>query len=300
MGRGATTRLLDITSIFRNRGPERPRRTVAAIMFADIAGYSALMQADEVEALRARAAYRHVQDEAVTEAGGVVVQHYGDGSLSIFRSGPRAVEAARRMQRRLHSQLGIPVRIGIHVDDVVRDDEGVYGHGVNVAARVQSLCPPGAVLISDPAAKGLNGEIETTPMGTFQLKNIREPARLHALSDPGVEVPLPRDLRSTSAVMISPPKRRALAGRPYGPVARFLWEVRRRKVHKVATGYGLSALLLILLLELAVATAGLSSVVLEAAIAVLLAGFPGAVTLGWVFDLAPGWLVVTPSMKADE
>lgn len=288
---------LDITSIFKSRGPSRPRRTEAGIMFADMAGFSALMQADERAALEARSAYRSALERAVDAAGGVVVQHYGDGSLSIFRGARDAVDAAREIQRRLRrGPSSVDVRIGVHFDAIVRDGEGVYGHGVNVAARIQSLCVPGAVLLSDRVALEVRREsdLATNPMGTFQLKNIGEPALIHALDDSALALPSPGQLRSTSAVLIAPPGATARQDRPRSTLAHLLWEVKRRRVHRVALGYCASALFLIALLELITVAASLPSSVMDAARVAALAGFLPALVLGWVFDLAPGWLVVTP------
>lgn len=294
---GAATRKLDITAIFRDRGPKRPRRTAAGIMFADMVGFSVLMQRDERAALEARAAYRAALEEAVDGAGGVVVQHYGDGALSIFRRAQDATEAAHRIQRHLrHRTPGVEVRIGVHFDDIVRDGEGVYGHGVNVAARIQSLSTPGSVLLSDRVALELRGRSQSRlqPMGTFQLKNIAEPMLIHALDDPDVDLPTPGRLSSTSAVLISPPGRPTPPGPPHGLVATLLWEVKRRRVHRVALGYCTFAILLIALAELVAGTASVPDVLVDAATTLALVGFVPAVVLAWIFDLAPGWLVVTP------
>ena len=299
----STRRLLDITGIFRAGGPPRPRRTRATIMFADLAGYSALMQADEAAALEARAHYRKTLTRAVEEAGGVIIQHYGDGSLTIFRSPSAAANAALRIQRRLSHIGGVPLRIGLHVDEVVRDDEGVYGHGVNVAARVQSLCPPGAVLASDalinvlpPAGDSDQGSAAQTravrSMGTFQLRNMDHLHEIYCIADSQECMPDPTALRSTSAVMVAPPT--PPVGRT-GLWSSLLWEIRRRGVHRALRSYtGLAATVSAgaLLLSASGAAPGPDPSVLGAC---AVAGLPVTAAFSWFFDLAPNWIRVTPS-----
>ena len=124
-------------------------RHLAAIMFTDVAGYTALMQRDEETARSYRDRHRRVLEEAVPRRGGDLLEHYGDGSLSIFGSAIEAVACALEIQRDLAAEPGVPLRIGIHTGDIVREAQGVYGDGVNVASRVQGLCPPGEVLVSE-------------------------------------------------------------------------------------------------------------------------------------------------------
>lgn len=92
---GTATGKLDVTAIFRSRGPKRPRRTAAGIMFADMAGFSVLMQADERAALEARAAYRAAMEEAVDEAGDIVVLDLAPGWLVVTPPGPGLIRSRR-------------------------------------------------------------------------------------------------------------------------------------------------------------------------------------------------------------
>jgi class 3 adenylate cyclase len=121
-------------------------------MFTDVAGYTALMESDEETARLLRDRHRTVLGGAVVESGGELLEHYGDGSLSIFGSAIEAVACALEIQRTLADDPVVPLRIGIHTGDIVREDQGVYGDGVNVASRVQGLCPPGEVRISGKVA----------------------------------------------------------------------------------------------------------------------------------------------------
>ncbi|MGI9625985.1 MAG: adenylate/guanylate cyclase domain-containing protein [Longimicrobiales bacterium] len=298
----STTRFT-VSRAFRTLGPQHPRRVPAAIMFADIAGYSAMMQADEAAALEARGAYRRALAEAVKDSGGVVVQHYGDGSLSIFTSAAAASAAALAMQRQLLAEPKVLVRIGLHSDCITRDTEGVYGHGINLASRIQSLCPPGAVLMSDPVAQELReaSAADCKPMGLYQFKNIKDPVGVHALVDPRVVCPVPHRLHSTSAYQVAPPLYPRLGEVvEKGALARLAWEFKRRRVDRVALGYGAAAIALVLGLKLAVGLVGIPDAVWRSAGTALVAGFPIAIVLAWVFDLAPGWLVMTQRLKATD
>ena len=123
-------------------------RQLTAIMFTDMVGYTALMQENETEAKRKRDAQREVLERAIESHGGRILQFYGDGTLSVFTSSVSAVRSAIEIQETLRG-MSLPLRIGIHSGDIVYDDNGVFGHGVNVAARIEGLGVPGAVLVSD-------------------------------------------------------------------------------------------------------------------------------------------------------
>jgi len=127
---------------------EKQTRHLAAIMFTDVAGYTALMQRDEQKAREIRDRHRTVLADTLGLHGGELLEHYGDGSLSLFTSSIQAVCCALEIQETLSGPPVVPLRIGIHTGDVVREDRGVYGDGVNVASRVHGLCPPGEVFIS--------------------------------------------------------------------------------------------------------------------------------------------------------
>lgn len=107
-------------------------------MFADIAGYTAIMQRDESEAKKVRDSFRALLHEVVRQRAGEIVQFYGDGALIIFDSAKEAVFAAIGIQSTAVSEPVIPLRIGIHLGDIVVDESGVFGDGVNVTARIES------------------------------------------------------------------------------------------------------------------------------------------------------------------
>lgn len=120
---------------------EKKMRQLAAVMFADIVGYTALMQRDEQVASNVRARHREVFQQQHKLLGGKIIQYYGDGVLSVFKS---AIE----IQRLLQEGDPVPLRIGLHMGDIVFDKTEVYGDGVNFASRIESLSVPGAILLS--------------------------------------------------------------------------------------------------------------------------------------------------------
>src|SRR5678816_2186511 len=102
-------------------------RQLAAIMFTDMVGYTALMQTDEEEANKKRQRHTLVFDSCVAKHHGKVLQYFGDGTLSIFSSAIDCVNCAIEMQKQLNQSPKVDVRIGIHTGDITHDDEGIYG-----------------------------------------------------------------------------------------------------------------------------------------------------------------------------
>jgi len=166
-------------------------RQLAAIMFTDIEGYTALMQKDEQSAIEHRNRHREVFEKAMSAHGGKIIQYYGDGTLSIFTSAIHAVNAAVSIQELLSKLPKVPLRIGIHIGDITIDDSGVYGDGVNLASRVESLAVAGSVFISDRVYDEIKNQtnICTTSMGLFNLKNVSRPVEIFAVTNESMMVP---------------------------------------------------------------------------------------------------------------
>src|SRR6266545_585603 len=106
-------------------------RQLAAIMFTDMEGYTALMQKNEQAAIELRNRHREVFEKAMADHSGKIIQYYGDGTLSIFSSAIHAVKAGIEMQLLFRNKPQVPLRIGIHIGDVTIDENGLYGDGVN-------------------------------------------------------------------------------------------------------------------------------------------------------------------------
>src|SRR4030095_15588419 len=170
-------------------------RQLAAIMFTDMVGYTALMQQNEPLALQQRQSSKKILDDALAKYNGKLLQHYGDGTLSIFSSALDAVKSATEIQT-LNQQVKVDLRIGIHSGDIMFDDTGIYGDSVNVASRLESLSVPGSVFISEKLYNEISNQgIEAKPLGYFELKNVQQPMQVYAIANPGVITPSREEIR---------------------------------------------------------------------------------------------------------
>ena len=171
-------------------------RQLAAIMFTDIVGYTALMQKNETEAIRTREKHRHIFNTSTEKHKGKILQYYGDGTLSIFDSAIDAVVCALDMQLGFLQSPSVPVRIGIHTGDIIFSDEEIIGDSVNIASRIESLAVPGSVLISDKVYDEIKNQesLQTVPLDTIKLKNVERPLLVFAVSNDGLIVPKSEEL----------------------------------------------------------------------------------------------------------
>jgi adenylate cyclase len=157
------------------------QRRLAAVLAADIVGYSAMMGADEVATLETLRAFRaEIFGPAVAGRRGRIVKSMGDGWLVAFDSAADAVNAAMQVQDRLADHATVKLRIGVHVGDVVQEESDLFGDGVNVAARLEALARPGGIAISEPAFASLDGTLAPAfdEAGEQVLKNIPRPVRV--------------------------------------------------------------------------------------------------------------------------
>lgn len=172
-------------------------RQLAAILFADMTGYTALMQENEQLARAKRKRLKEVLEVSVARFNGKVLQYYGDGSLSIFSSAIDSVRSAIAIQQQLQQEPAVPVRIGIHTGDVIIEDESIYGDGVNLASRIESLGVPGGIFVSEKVYDDIRNQddIQTREMGYFELKNVKQPVRIFAIANHGIVVPARDEVR---------------------------------------------------------------------------------------------------------
>jgi TolB-like protein/class 3 adenylate cyclase/Tfp pilus assembly protein PilF len=172
-------------------------RQLAAILFADMAGYTAMMQENEQLARTKRKRLKAVLEETVAKFNGKILQYYGDGSLSIFNSAIDCVWCSIDIQQQLQQEPKVSLRIGIHTGDVIIDDEAVYGDGVNLASRIESLAVAGGIFISEKVQDEIRNQenIHTRELGYFELKNVRYPVRLFAITNDGVAMPRRDELK---------------------------------------------------------------------------------------------------------
>ena len=172
------------------------RRQLTVVMFADVVGYTALMQHNEKEAISLLDRFKEELELTIKECQGEIVQFYGDGCLAVFTSASDAVSSATILQEEFRENPHIPVRIGIHLGDVLFKEKNIFGDCVNITARIESMGVPGAVLLSDAVKKQINNKPEflLTSMGYFEFKNVDEAMEIFALSNDGLRVPDPEQL----------------------------------------------------------------------------------------------------------
>jgi adenylate cyclase len=171
----------------------RVERRLAAVLAADVAGYSRLMGADEHGTLEALKAHRReVIDPTIADHTGRIVKTTGDGMLVEFASAVDAVTCAMAVQEKIAQRNSrftpaIILRIGINIGDIIIDDGDIFGDGVNIAARVESECEPGGVCLSASAYEQVRGKTAFLfdDLGERRLKNIARPVRLYAARSAG-------------------------------------------------------------------------------------------------------------------
>jgi adenylate cyclase len=207
-------------------------RKLAAILAADVVGYSRLAGTDEDRTLaRLRALRSDLIDPTIAVHNGRVVKRTGDGSLVEFRSVVDAVRCAIEVQNgMLERNAGLPperrieLRVGIHLGDVVEESDGdLMGDGVNIAARLEGIARPGAICLSEDAYRQVKARLDlaVSDLGQTQLKNIAEPVRVYSLQV-GVAVETKRVSQPRAGVLEMPSPRLALPDKPSIAVLPFI------------------------------------------------------------------------------
>jgi adenylate cyclase len=195
------------------RGEETLQRRLAAILSADVAGYSRLMGEDEVATVRRLSEYRGVVSGIVSAHGGRIVDMPGDNVLVEFASAVDAVEAALAMQQELaarNAQLPearrMAFRIGINLGDVIMENGRIYGDGVNIAARVESLANSGGICVSGKVYDEVRGKIDLAfeDLGEHELKNIAAPVRVWRVAALGSRPTAPASRQAKPSIIVLP------------------------------------------------------------------------------------------------
>ena len=250
-------------------------RKIAAILAADVVDYSRLMGVDDEQTLALLKERREIFDRLVGEFEGREFGSVGDSLMAQFASAVNAVRCAQAIQRAIArtnesvaAERRMSLRIGINLGDVIEENGELFGDGVNVAARLQSLAEPGGILVSGSVHEQVEEQARRrlTFAGTRQVKNIAEPVRTYLVSEPAV---------------------RHLGDRVVA--------VLRRRGVIVAAAYLVVAILLVLALRRMGTSASAPAWLLPALITLLAAGFVAVIALGWRFDPhhpAPPWVRV--------
>jgi class 3 adenylate cyclase/tetratricopeptide (TPR) repeat protein len=250
-------------------------RKIAAILAADVVGYSRLMGVDDERTLASLKERREIFDRLVGEFDGREFGSVGDSLMAQFGSAVNAVRCAQEIQRAIaRTNESVPadrrmsLRIGINLGDVIEEDGALFGDGVNVAARLQTLAEPGGILISGSVHEQVRTKLEARVAfaGSRQVKNIAEPVKTYQVSEPAV-----RHLGQRVVAVL------------------------QRREARVAAAYLVLSSLLVLAFGRIAPSAGAPAWMLPALVTLLAAGFVALIALGRRFDPhdpAPPWVRV--------
>src|SRR6266478_2708114 len=180
--------------------PSSRKRKLAAILHADVVGFSRLMGEDEAGTHRALGELRRAVDPLIAAHGGRIVGTAGDSVLADFSSVVDALNCAVEMQRgaraineSIPQQRRLELRIGVNLGDVIVDGDNIFGDGVNIAVRLEGLARPGTICISHTVYDQVRNKLDLDyrPLGSHRVKNIAEPVRAYAVGVP-TAAPRPR------------------------------------------------------------------------------------------------------------
>lgn len=171
-------------------------RKLSTILFVDIAGYTAIMQSNESKALAYLQIFKNTLELIVSKYQGHIVQYFGDGCLISFESTSQGVRSAIALQEAFRKDA-LPVRVGMHLGEVLFRENNIFGDGVNIASRIESMGVPGAILLSKAVRDQIKNksEFELSSLGTFDFKNVNEPMEVYAITNPGFTIPPREELK---------------------------------------------------------------------------------------------------------
>lgn len=190
-------------SIAENGIPSSDNRKLAAILFADIVGYTALMQKDERTASTILKRFQNEMELQVAQYKGQIINFYGDGALCTFQNPLEAMRCAMDIQLACKNDPKIPLRIGIHSGTVVIEGDKIYGDSVNLTSRIESMGVSGAILFSKQVRDEIKNQpdLQITPLGNFDFKNVEESMEIFALANDGFVVPKPEEMKGKGRKM---------------------------------------------------------------------------------------------------
>jgi adenylate cyclase len=169
-------------------------RQLAAIMFTDIVGYTALMGNDDRKAYDILSKNRAIQKPIIEEFNGRWIRELGDGVMASFNTVSDAVYAAIKIMEACNASKEFQLRIGIHLGDVLFENDDVFGDGVNIAARIQSAAAPGCIFISESVHRSISNktDIDSRFVKEAILKNVSQPVRMYQVLIEGGEIFVPK------------------------------------------------------------------------------------------------------------
>ena len=253
-------------------------RHLAAIMFTDIVGYTALMGKDEAKAMDLVHQSRDLQKGLVEEFEGNWLKEMGDGVMCSFPSASDAVYCALEIQEQIFLHHDLQLRIGIHLGEVLIEDGDIFSDGVNIASRLQSIAEPGGIYLSDSVQKAIRGQtdIHTVYLGEMQLKNVDYRVKTYALRGEGIPLAVYSGQKN-------------LSGR--------IWaEIKRRNLHRAGFVYLSLACILLSLIPWIPLLKHIQYFLTSS----LLFGFIVSMVLAWFFERSPDGIITISSRKSWE
>ncbi len=184
------------------------KRQLLAILFADVQGFTSMVERDEDQAKVIKDKFQRVLETCFKTYHGRIISFKGDGVCCTFQSAVEAVKAAIEVQLQMLQSPKVPLRIGIHQGDVILEGKDIFGDGVNIASRVESFALPNSVLVTEIVYHEIRNhvDIKAVSVGKYEFKNAKEPMEIYAISTPGLTIPLQRRLTG---------KGRAVSGRKF-------------------------------------------------------------------------------------
>ncbi|WP_297798671.1 adenylate/guanylate cyclase domain-containing protein [uncultured Eudoraea sp.] len=167
------------------------KRKLAAIMFTDIVGYTALMGSDEDKAFEVLEKSREIHIKSINQFKGKLIKEMGDGMLAQFDSAIDSVLCAIEIQKQARQQIEEKIRIGLHLGDITYDHEDIFGDGVNISSRLQSVADPGGIYISESIQKSIRAKsaVKTKYLGQVKLKNVDYLVNTYCILANGLPIP---------------------------------------------------------------------------------------------------------------
>ncbi|MBK9108922.1 MAG: adenylate/guanylate cyclase domain-containing protein [Saprospiraceae bacterium] len=173
-----------------------PTRQLAAILFSDISGFTAVMEINEEKAMQMLAKNREIHKQVVTHFGGTLIKEIGDGMLCRFDTITQSLDAALELQKKVKEHQGLHLGIGIHAGEIIYKEKDIFGDAVNLASRIQSLSKAGSILVTDKIYQEITNkkQYQIKLLGSFHFKNVQNPTLVYAITNEGIYVPLKKEI----------------------------------------------------------------------------------------------------------
>ena len=257
-----------------------PLRQLAAIMFTDIVGYTALMGKDQAKALEIVRLSKEIQKPLVEKFNGKWLKEMGDGAMAQFSTALDAVNCAIEIQRASRADFEADIRIGIHMGDITIENNDIYGDGVNIASRLEAIADPGGIYVSDAIEKSIRGQLslQAKYLGEVKLKNVDYGFRTYALQGVGLPIPQAKEDKELSG--------------------HFMAELNRRGVFRTTLAYLGLGTLVYMIIPLVTSIIDFPPWSNPVLFTLLIVGLPISIYLSWAYERSPEGIVRTTSEKS--